>query len=589
MKQETDVSALILAAGFSSRMGMLKPLLSVGGVPVIEQAVRRFRKAGIERIKVVVGHRAHEIIPLLERLGVEWALNPDPAGDMLSSVLIGEGSLEPETRAFFLLPVDTPLVKPRTIEALLRTYRETGAPVIYPFFRGLRGHPPLIERQTLEGCEPDQEGGLREYLRGYDNRAIDVGVADEGILLDCDTPDEYQGLLRYGAREDIPTRDECLALWKRHEVSDEVRGHSRMVAEVARVLAIRLNSAGCDLNLSLVEAGGLMHDLAKGKPDHAGAGAAILNELGYPRVARIVGAHKDIVLGEGPMDEAQLIYLADKLVDGRCVVSVEDRFHDALERFECNPRVLRAVRGRLENARILRDRFETLVGMSVNEILDKHARTFLMMSADRGREIYLVRHGEIEGAGGPKRFIGQTDAPLSEVGVRQALRLRDSLRQVPLSAIYCSDLARSRETAFLVAEPHGILPEIGIEWREIGLGEWDGLEFETVRATSPELFRERGRDPVHTRPPGGESFFDCARRIIPAFYAMLQGSTGNVLLVGHAGVNRIILSQVLGKSLADLFSIRQEYGCVNVVRQDALDLEVVRLNEQPVPALELVS
>lgn len=576
-----DIAALVLAAGLSSRMGAFKPLLSLDGIPVLEQVVLRFRDAGINKITVVVGHRSEEVTPLLGRLGVDWVRNPDPAGAMFGSVLLGVEALDPEVTAFFLLPVDIPLVKPRTITALLRAYREKPAPVIYPVFRELRGHPPLIERATLAGCDANHPGGLRDYLERYDDRAVEVPVVDEGTLIDCDTPADFRGLLCYKEREDIPTRDECLAIWARQGVSDEVRGHSQMVAEVARILALRLNGAGCALDLALLLAGGMLHDMAKGKPDHAGAAAAILDEMGYPRVARVVGAHKDIVLDREKLDEAQLIYLADKLVDGRCVVTVEDRFQESLERFECNPKVLRFVKERLENARILKKRVEAIMGVPIAEILDQHAGTFLMMSADRGREIILVRHGEIEGAHGPRRYIGQTDVSLSEEGVRQALLLRDTLRNTPLSAIFCSDLVRSKETASIVAQPHGIVPEPGIEWREIALGGWEGVEFDVVRERDPEIFRERGRDPVNTRPPGGESFLDCSRRVIPAFYGILQGTIGNILLVGHAGVNRVILSRVMKRSLSDVFGIPQDYGCINVIRQDAVDLSVVRVNERP--------
>jgi broad specificity phosphatase PhoE len=90
--------------------------------------------------------------------------------------------------------------------------------------------------------------------------------------------------------------------------------------------------------------------------------------------------------------------------------------------------------------------------------------------------------------------------------------------------------------------------------------------FEEVRERYPEEFEKRGRDMVHYRPPGGESFLDCTARVIPVFFNILHATRGNVLIVAHAGVNRIILCQVLGVSLAKLFDIDQGYGCVNVIR-----------------------
>ena len=65
--------------------------------------------------------------------------------------------------------------------------------------------------------------------------------------------------------------------------------------------------------------------------------------------------------------------------------------------------------------------------------------------------------------------------------------------------------------------------------------------------------------------PGGESFLDCALRVIPALYDMLQLTSGNLLIVGHAGVNRILLSQLMGNPAETLFDIAQDYGCLNLI------------------------
>jgi probable phosphoglycerate mutase len=119
--------------------------------------------------------------------------------------------------------------------------------------------------------------------------------------------------------------------------------------------------------------------------------------------------------------------------------------------------------------------------------------------------------------------------------------------------------------------------------REISLGEWEGLSFDTVRNADPEAFEARGRDILGHRPPKGESFFECTLRVIPAFYDMLGRTRGNLLIVGHAGVNRILLSQALGRSLRDLLEIDQDYGCVNVLVVRSGRLEVKLLNGSPYP------
>ncbi len=196
------ITALILAAGYSSRMGTLKPLLPLGGSTVIEEAVQRFRTARVDDIRVVTGYRAEKLAPVLKRLGVKEVFNPDYDQGMFASVRAGVRSLETGIAAFFLLPVDIPLVKPRTITGLLHAYRHGDARIIYPCFKGLRGHPPLISQACVADLPLDWEGGLRAFLSRYHAEALDLEVMDDTILLDCDTPEDYHRLQAYASKED---------------------------------------------------------------------------------------------------------------------------------------------------------------------------------------------------------------------------------------------------------------------------------------------------------------------------------------------------------------------------------------------------
>ncbi|RJR34834.1 MAG: nucleotidyltransferase family protein [Deltaproteobacteria bacterium] len=206
MNRGGDIAALILAAGYSSRLGAWKPLQPLGPSTFLEEAVRRFRAAGVEDIRVVTGHRAGELAPVLKNLAVREIFNPDYNQGMFASVHAGVRSLEPRITAFFLLPVDMPLVKPGTIRDLLQTYRHGHARIVYPVFQGRRGHPPLISAVCVAGLPPDCDGGLRAFLGRYHAEALDLEVKDEAVLLDCNTPEDYRRLLAYGLREDIPGR-----------------------------------------------------------------------------------------------------------------------------------------------------------------------------------------------------------------------------------------------------------------------------------------------------------------------------------------------------------------------------------------------
>jgi probable phosphoglycerate mutase len=194
--------------------------------------------------------------------------------------------------------------------------------------------------------------------------------------------------------------------------------------------------------------------------------------------------------------------------------------------------------------------------------------------------LYLVRHGAIIRVAG-KAYIGQIEAPLSEEGVEQAWALRKWLEPVRFSHVYASDLSRAQRTAKIVASPRIRSVDIVPALREISLGEWEGFTFREIEQRFPEEFAARGRDMENWRPPGGESFADCRTRVVSAMRTLLEGAQGNILVVGHAGVNRVILCDVLGVPVANLHSIGQDYGCLNIIEFSATRTRLKLLNYTP--------
>ncbi len=193
MQMVERVAAIIPAAGFSTRMGTLKPLLPIGNHTAVELAVGLFRKAGVGNVRVVVGHQSGKITPLLDRRGIKWVFNEHYRNGMFSSVLAGVRDLEQDVQAFFLLPVDIPLVSPNTIKTLLDASRKGPMGIIYPRFQNRRGHPPLVPtRYFTSDITSDYPEGMRGLLMQYDHEALDVDVPDEAILRDCDVPEDYR-------------------------------------------------------------------------------------------------------------------------------------------------------------------------------------------------------------------------------------------------------------------------------------------------------------------------------------------------------------------------------------------------------------
>ncbi|MGA3083517.1 MAG: nucleotidyltransferase family protein [Thermodesulfobacteriota bacterium] len=203
MVKTENISAIILAAGFSKRMGQFKPLMELGRQTIVAWVVSLYRAVGLKDIEVVVGFRGEEIKAALTSLGIRITVNRDFDKGMYSSIVAGVRDLPDSCRAFFVHPVDIPLVRISTVKALMRTYHERSTKISYPWFNGRRGHPPLIDADlSKEIISWHQDGGLRTFLETREDQAINVPVSDEGVLLDLDIPEDYR-LLKARLREEV--------------------------------------------------------------------------------------------------------------------------------------------------------------------------------------------------------------------------------------------------------------------------------------------------------------------------------------------------------------------------------------------------
>lgn len=368
--QRPVLAALILAAGYSSRMGRFKALLPMGGQSIIARVVLTFRQAGIERISVVTGHDAEQLEPLLHDLGVGAVPNPDYKRGMYSSVQAGVASLPADVDACFLLPVDIPLVRPATIEMLAARYLPERPTITYPRFNGRRGHPPLISRALFaEILAGNGDGGLRALLQNHQSTATDVDVLDEGVVLDMDTPEDYEQLASLALRRHLPTPAECEAILATRPTSESLRRHGRAVTAVARTMATKLAARGVAIDLNLVLAASLLHDIAKGQPGRAEVGAALVEGLGYPAVADVIRQHMSMTFDSSTANEAAIIFLADKLVSKDRRVSLEERYRPSFERFRDQPEALQGATRRYETARAILALVERKAKAPLSEIL----------------------------------------------------------------------------------------------------------------------------------------------------------------------------------------------------------------------------
>lgn len=188
------------------------------------------------------------------------------------------------------------------------------------------------------------------------------------------------------------------------------------------------------------------------------------------------------------------------------------------------------------------------------------------------RKIYLIRHGKIE-CGEKKHYIGTTDLPLSDVGLKQARKLREYFQPIDFEKAYVSPLKRCIKTSEIILEGKNVESTVVEDFKEIHLGTWEGKSHHFIKNCFPKQYEERGRHIDTFVPPLGESFEMLQKRVMPVFENILHITSGNILIVAHAGVNRVILSKILGFNLSNLLNVNQPYGCINELFWDEMQQE----------------
>jgi molybdenum cofactor cytidylyltransferase len=380
MSPAGKMAAVVLAAGRSSRMGTSKPLLPLGSATVIERVVGSISRAGVDEIIVVTGHAADALTPVLDKLPVRPVHNADYDSGMFSSVQTGARALDADTEAFFILPADYPLVRTEVLDMLIKDFRDGGHGVTHPSCRGLRGHPPLLTgRHATALAGADSGDDLGSFLRRHADDQTEVDVEDVTILMDMDTAEDFQRIGRFAAILDAAppsslAPQDALYLLSLLEVPDQIVKHSQIVAIIGETLAEALKPRVPALDVDLVRTACLLHDMAKGRPGHASVAQRILSNLGLPRLGAIAGTHMVMpphALDTPSVTEAQLVYLADKMVIKEQFSGVEGKEAHAFRKHGDNPDALEGAKARMRTARIIRDRVESILERPLEEVLPR--------------------------------------------------------------------------------------------------------------------------------------------------------------------------------------------------------------------------
>lgn len=180
--------------------------------------------------------------------------------------------------------------------------------------------------------------------------------------------------------------------------------------------------------------------------------------------------------------------------------------------------------------------------------------------------LYLIRHGATA-LSVEDRFAGATDVELSDEGRAQVEHLARRLADDKITAVYCSPMRRTVETASVIARPHSLTPVLREGLREIHHGRWEGMRRLEVEAQFPDEYVEWEADPFTFAPEGGESGLDVLSRALPVIREVVLKHAGeNVVVVSHKATIRLLISSLLGFDARGYRDrLDQSPACLNVL------------------------
>jgi molybdenum cofactor cytidylyltransferase len=187
------ISAILTAAGESTRMGRPKPLLPWRGVPLVEYQVASLVEAGAAEVIVVLGHR-HELVVLhVKGPGVCHVLNPDYRQGKTTSIKTGLRHVDSGATGILLLAVDQPR-PPGIIATVIAAHIQNDGLITSPRNQGHGGHPLLFSARLRDELRAitEEKQGIREVVQAHIGEINEVAIDDSIVRLDINSPEEYE-------------------------------------------------------------------------------------------------------------------------------------------------------------------------------------------------------------------------------------------------------------------------------------------------------------------------------------------------------------------------------------------------------------
>ncbi len=192
------ISAIVLAAGESRRMGSTKQLLPLEGKVLLQDALDSLEKSEVDEVILVLGHDAERIRREVTAPHARIVFNANYATGMVTSIQQGLAVLDESADAFFIVLGDLPGIGPAVYNQLIEEFRRAhpAKGIIVPVYQSKRGHPVLFSiKYREESLRLRGDIGLREILLNHPGEILPVEVETDAILADIDTPEQYREYL----------------------------------------------------------------------------------------------------------------------------------------------------------------------------------------------------------------------------------------------------------------------------------------------------------------------------------------------------------------------------------------------------------
>lgn len=192
------ISAIILAAGKSLRMGFPKLLLPIEGKSLLQHVIDSALKSKVDDVVVVLGAEAAKLKREIKPGKARIIVNTSYEEGQSTSLRAGLQSINPKSRAVIILLGDQPFINSATINALVDKYQESGSPVVAPVYNGKRGNPVLFDRSLIpELLSASGDQGGRKIVEKYIDRIATIEIDSAIVGIDIDTWDDYQKMSRF--------------------------------------------------------------------------------------------------------------------------------------------------------------------------------------------------------------------------------------------------------------------------------------------------------------------------------------------------------------------------------------------------------